>query len=122
MCYGMPSIGILCVELLKQVKQPSQIEVKLPVSDIVQNLSLLISFLEWVCPTAGNYKLCRPLSRVIRRVLDQLFEPASVEAPLENESTQQVDMLNDAWPLDDLDDLDWLNSIDWTLGQYMDFS
>ena len=122
MGYGMPSIGILCAELLKQVKHPEQVEVKLPVSETVQNLSLMIGFLDWIRPAAGNYKLCRPLSQVIRRVLDQLFEPASVEALRSKESSQQVEMSNDVWPLDNLDDLEWLNTIDWTLGQYMDFS
>jgi hypothetical protein len=122
MCYGMPSIGILCTEVLKQVKNPDEAEVKLPVSEIVQNLSLMIGFLDWIRPSAGNYKLCRPLARVIRRVLDQLFEPAAVEVPREKGSLQQVEATDDFWRLGNMDDLDWLNSIDWTSGQYIDFN
>jgi hypothetical protein len=124
MSYGMPSIGILCTALLRQVKHPEKIEVKLPVSEIVQNLSLMISFLDWIRPTAGNYKLCRPLSRVIRRVHDQLFEPTSgeVEVSSNDDGLQESRFEANAWPLDSTEDLEWLNSIDWTLGQYMDFS
>ena len=118
----MPSIGILCTELLKQVKHPEEVETKLPISEIVQNLSLMVAFLDWIKPSAGNYKLCRPLARVIRRVLDQVFEPAAVEVPREREPLQQVQMADDTWPLDNMDDLEWLNSIDWTSSQYIDFN
>lgn len=114
MCYGMPSIGILCVELLKQVKQPKNVEVKLPVSEVVQNLSMMIGFLEWVRPTAGNYKLCRRMSQVIRRVLDHVFEPQQEEKHREDQPGPAIDM----WPIHDFDDFDWLNSIDWSKGPY----
>ena len=123
MSYGMPSIGLLCTQLLKQVKHPEQAEIKLPISEIVQNLSLMISFLEWIRPTAGSYKLCQPLSKVIRRVIDQLLEPASANVDVQHDqSMPQNGFEENVWPLDGMDDLDWLNSIDWTLGQYMDFS
>jgi hypothetical protein len=46
MSYGMPCIGILCTEFLKQVKNPNESEVKLPSSEIVQNLSMIIGFLD----------------------------------------------------------------------------
>jgi hypothetical protein len=118
----MPSIGILCTELLKQMKHPDEVEIKLPISEIVQNLSLMIGFLDWIKPSAGNYKLCRPLARVIRRVLDQVFEPAAVEVPRKKENLQQIEIANAFWPSDNIDDLEWLNSIDWTSGQYIDFN
>jgi len=87
MCYGMPSMRILCTELLKQMQRPDLVEIKLTVSEIVRNLSLMIIFLDWIRPSAGNYKLCCPLAKVIRRVLDQLFEPAAaLEAPREKGS------------------------------------
>ena len=91
-------------------------------AEIVQNLSLMVAFLDWIKPTAGNYKLCRPLARVIRRVLDQVFEPAAAEVPREKESLRQVEMADDTWSLDNMDDLEWLNSIDWTSSQYIDFN
>ncbi|RFU31068.1 hypothetical protein B7463_g5296, partial [Scytalidium lignicola] len=58
MSYGMPCIGILCTEFLKQAKNPKAAEVKLPCSEIVQNLSMMIGLLDWIQPSAGNYKLC----------------------------------------------------------------
>ena len=78
MCWGVPSSGVLCVELLNQIKQPpgTEYELKLPRSEIVQNLSLLIGFLEWVRPAAGNYLLCRRMSLLIKRILDQILNPS----------------------------------------------
>lgn len=35
MSYGMPCIGILCTEFLNQIKNPKEVEVKLPCSEIV---------------------------------------------------------------------------------------
>jgi hypothetical protein len=60
MCKGIPSSGVLCVELLKQTKQPqgTQHMLRITRSEIVQNLSLLVVFLEWIKPSAGNYQLC----------------------------------------------------------------
>ncbi|CAG8975664.1 hypothetical protein HYALB_00012322 [Hymenoscyphus albidus] len=77
MSYGMPSTGILCAGLLKQTQYPSQVppSMKLPTSEVVQNLSLMMGFLEWVRPHAGSYKLCQRMAKVIRRVLDRGFEP-----------------------------------------------
>ncbi|KAL2061076.1 hypothetical protein VTL71DRAFT_9128, partial [Oculimacula yallundae] len=75
MCWGVPSSGVLCVELLKQVKAPHSTKLVLPRSEIVQNLSLLIGFLEWVKPAAGNYQLCGRMKLIIKRILDQILNP-----------------------------------------------
>ncbi|TVY46684.1 hypothetical protein LOCC1_G004116 [Lachnellula occidentalis] len=127
MCYGMPSTGILCASLLKQTQQPHSIPAaeRLPTAEVVQILSLMISFLEWVKPYAlGNYKLCGRMAKVIRRVLDQVFEPPpSQEAPRGNETAWPADdMLNWTGMVDGMNDWDWLSSIDWSRGPYMDFS
>lgn len=118
MSYGMPCIGILCTEFLKQVKNPNEVEVKLPCSEIVQNLSMMIGFLDWVRPAAGNYKLCGRMSRVIRRVLDHIFEPAPEHGI--RDTGIVLETPDGIWPVDGLDDLDWLNSIDWTRGPFGD--
>ncbi|CZR70092.1 uncharacterized protein PAC_19993 [Phialocephala subalpina] len=116
MSYGIPCIGILCTEFLKQVKNPNEVEVKLPCSEIVQNLSMIIGFLDWVRPAAGNYKLCCRMSRVIRRVLDHILEPAPEHGI--RDTGILLEMPDGIWPVDGLDDLDWLNSIDWTWGPF----
>jgi hypothetical protein len=118
MSYGMPCMGILCTEFLKQVRNPNEVEVKLPSSEIVQNLSMIIGFLDWVRPAAGNYKLCCRMSRVIRRVLDQIFEPAPEDGI--RDTGILLETPDGIWPVDGLDDLDWLNSIDWTRGPFGD--
>jgi hypothetical protein len=121
MCYGMPSAGILCTELLKQVRQPNEVDVKLPTSEVVQNLSLMIGFLEWIRPTAGNYKLCQRMSRVIRRVLDQVFAPGENQSAQNNEITPAEDTSStDFVSFDDLDDFEWLSGVDWCRCPYMD--
>ncbi len=76
MCWGVPYSGVLCVELLKQVKAPHTTTLNIPRSEIVQNLSLLIGFLEWVKPAAGNYQLCGRMKLIIKRILDQILNPA----------------------------------------------
>ncbi len=38
MCWGVPSSGVLCVELLKQTKNPQGNTLRVPRSEVVQNL------------------------------------------------------------------------------------
>lgn len=101
MCYGMPSAGILCVELLKSMKQTNKMggepeeNVRLPRSEVVQNLSLLVGFLDWVRPSAGNYRLCRRMKQIIQRILDMVLDPnpnprsVSTEAMEKRPSSEQ---------------------------------
>lgn len=126
MCYGMPSTGILCSELLKRTRHPRTDGVNFPRSEVVQNLSLLIGFLEWIKPSAGNYKLCQRMARVIKRVLDQVFDPQN-EAPNQPEEQLQAQSLpldanTSFWFPEGNDDFDWLNSIDWGKGMLMDLN
>jgi hypothetical protein len=121
MCYGMPSTGILCTELVKQVKQPNDVEVSMSTSEVVQNLSLMIGFLEWIRPTAGNYKLCRRMAQVIRRVLDQVFAPGEKENAQESEVALFQDPTSDFLSFNDLDHFEWLSSVDWGRGRYLEY-
>jgi hypothetical protein len=85
----------------------------------------MIGFLEWICPSAGNYKLCQRMAKVIKRVLDQVFQPnldVHVEEGVGGGGGAGGDAmwqgLDDAFGLgsDGLGDLDWWNSIDWSQG------
>ena len=140
MCWGVPSSGVLCVELLKQMKQPpgTQHTLKLPRSEIVQNLSLLIGFLEWVRPAAGNYQLCKRMSLLVKRILDQILNPSPPSSNPNIASTQEsvqtatgfdagaastgAPIFDPAFDLgnweDGLDNLDWLNTVDWSRGPW----
>jgi len=135
MCWGVPSSGVLCVELLRQVRNPSSRGPTLPRSEIVQNLSLLVGFLEWVRPAAGNYQLCSRMRLIIKRILDQILNPAPMEEKAgEKLGTEKVVVSEeerfdgtgfamvdgDAVFDDGLDDLDWLNNVDWSRGPWID--
>lgn len=71
MTYGVPGGGILCQELLhptfagRHSKDPS-----INRSSLVQQLSLLVGFLDWVKPSAPNGELCAHSKAIIQRVLD----------------------------------------------------
>ncbi|KAL3424538.1 cytochrome P450 [Phlyctema vagabunda] len=58
MFYGIPSSGVICVELMRQAKQPRSTHLHLPRSEVIPNLSLLVGFLDWVRPLAANSELC----------------------------------------------------------------
>lgn len=71
MAYAAPGGGILCLELLRSTFQGFHPKcTSLSRSSIVQNLSLLIGFLDWVRPSAPNGDLCADCKVVIQRVLD----------------------------------------------------
>lgn len=117
----MPSTGILCTELLRQVRHPNSYSAseRLPKSEVVQSLCFMVGFLEWIKPEAGNYKLCRHMSQVIKRVMAQVFDPSpSEEAAGEDIPMQGFE--SSVWDFDNIDDFDWLNSIDWSLGPFLD--
>lgn len=145
MCWGVPSSGVLCVELLKQMKAPpGRVHVPcVPRAEVVQNLSLLIGFLEWVRPAAGNYKLCGRMRLVIKRILTRILNPATQleSVPSSQESAQTTTTGTGPMPQmfepastmtpfdssmfagafdDSLENLDWLNEIDWSRGPWID--
>ncbi|KAH8656163.1 hypothetical protein BGZ60DRAFT_385064 [Tricladium varicosporioides] len=149
MCWGVPSSGVLCVELLKQLKQPLPSRLRIPRSEIVQNLSLLIGFLEWVKPAAGNYQLCTRMRLIIKRILDQILDPSphasQSTVPSSQESTAATELTGQTFEVnangllgqfdtavpppsafdtanyeDGLMNLDWLNSVDWSRGPWSD--
>lgn len=56
----------------------------------------------------------------MRRVLDHVLEPSQKEVAGEGGSELPFDpMLAN---FNDMNDLDWLNTIDWTQGSWMDFN
>ncbi|KUJ12384.1 uncharacterized protein LY89DRAFT_738173 [Mollisia scopiformis] len=132
MCRGIPASGVLCVELLKQTKQPQGTRMlHIPRSEVVQNLSLLIGFLEWVKPSAGNYQLCARIKHIIKKILDQILNPnqPSSAPPASQQLATEWNGFDDSMPYDPMvdvgfdngiDDLDWLNTVDWSRGPWVD--
>lgn len=108
------------MELLKQAKGQSRLQFSR--SDAIQKLTLFIGFLEWIRPTDGNYQLAGRLKNVVRKVVDHILDPPQ-------QSQQEVtenNLMN--FPLDpmlaplDASTVDWLNTIDWTQGSWMEFN
>ena len=61
-------------------------------SSIIQNLSLLIGFLDWIGPSAANGSLCANCSAVIQHVLDHtLNTTGSSSWPPEALDAMQLD-------------------------------
>ncbi|RSL87716.1 hypothetical protein CEP51_002072 [Fusarium floridanum] len=72
MAYAAPGGGILCQELLRPTFYGTHpLNSELSRSSIVQQLSLLAAFLNWVGPSAPNSIMCNDCQALIQRVLDQ---------------------------------------------------
>ncbi|KAF7547053.1 hypothetical protein G7046_g9132 [Stylonectria norvegica] len=71
MAYAAPGGGILCLELLRPTFHGTHPKSsKLTRSSIIQQLSLLVGFLDWVRPLAPNGGLCADCKAIIQGVLD----------------------------------------------------
>jgi hypothetical protein len=81
---------------------------------------MFIGFLEWVRPTDGNYMLAGRLKKVVGRILDHVLDPPQQAVTGSNVMDVPFDPMLASW--DDVDSLDWLNTIDWTQGSWMDFN
>jgi hypothetical protein len=97
--------------------------VEFSLSDAIQKLTLFIAFLEWIRPTDGNYHLAQRLRKVIRRVLDYVLESRNENTKTNNANSTEIPYDPMLTTFTEMDDLDWLNTIDWTQqGSWMDFN
>lgn len=96
-----------------------QSSVELSRPDAIQKLTLFIAFLEWIRPTDGNYALAQRLRKVVQRVLNYVLDARNETIRTPNTEIPFDPMLTS---FNDMDDLDWLNTIDWTQGSWMDFN
>ncbi|CAJ2509314.1 Uu.00g143400.m01.CDS01 [Anthostomella pinea] len=87
MAYAVPGGGILCQELLQPTplyrrrpsnssNSPTATTPTITRSAIIQKLSLLVGFLDWIKPTAPNGNLCGDAKTIIQHVLDQALSSA----------------------------------------------
>lgn len=122
--YGIPSAGVLCVELLYSIRNPYATDTtNMSRTDTIQSLVMFVALLAWVRVGDGNYVLCQKLKNVIQKILDHVLE-ALVPLPLESGNTHSIGYGNiETDHLDslgtDLSEEDWmslLNTLDWTQG------
>ncbi|KAI5465042.1 hypothetical protein BGZ63DRAFT_169041 [Mariannaea sp. PMI_226] len=110
MAYGATAGGVLCQELQNPSfygRHPQ--DHRITRSQIIQKLSLLVGFLDWVDPLAPNANLCADCKSVIELVLDQALnynpEGTGVASPLGHDFPSHLD-----FGFDLLDSFDWLTT------------
>lgn len=77
MAFGVPGGGILCQELLRPTLHNDP---RITRSSLIQKLSLLVGFLDWIKPTAPNGDLCGKCKTIIKHVLDQALNAPVYES------------------------------------------
>jgi chromatin structure-remodeling complex subunit RSC3/30 len=121
--FGLPSAGVLAIELLRQSQTPDP-NALFPRSEVIQNLSRFAADLEYVIwPHAGNYEICQQARKVLRYILDRVLSaPPAVPAAASSSSAAEIDFApmdwltsDDAstWFNQDSDFMKWVDSFDW---------
>jgi hypothetical protein len=109
MQHGAPAGGVLCLELLRPTFSGTHPqEPKLSRSSIIQQLTLLVGFLDWVPATAANGRLCLNCKNVIRRVLDH-----TLNAPPQQPAGLGVDGMDWSFEAQPEFQFDLLDTFDW---------
>ncbi|EGX94297.1 Fungal transcriptional regulatory protein [Cordyceps militaris CM01] len=104
--YGAPAAGILCQEVLgagEHSKDPN-----ISRATIIQQLSLLVGFFDWVRPSMPNAKLCANCKTIIQQVLDQSLNMSPDEAMLTFPEWDLLDQPDFSFEL--MDTFDWLRT------------
>ncbi|KID83511.1 Transcription factor, fungi [Metarhizium guizhouense ARSEF 977] len=119
MCYAAPAAGILCMELLRGrgsvATTPSRSNSTNPPitrSRLIQQLSLLVGFLDWVGPMAPNTESCSSVKKAVRHVLDQALNEGApqVTAPMDWVGDFGVGFSGD---MNDFFNFELLHTFDW---------
>lgn len=130
--YGVSSAGVLAAELSYCTRTNKSLLPWVSRSELIRNLSVLISYLEWVTrPGDGNYAACSEASNMLARILDEALDPQAVsndkqtEQPV-SEPTSHEALLepviaqnvlegtgDGTLPIDSEVFLDWFDSVDW---------
>ncbi|KAK5109875.1 hypothetical protein LTR62_006482 [Meristemomyces frigidus] len=126
--HGLPTAGVLAIELLRQEQSRQYTPDLLPRSETIQDLSVFISALGAVQPGEGNYNVCNQGRRSLRRVLDQILsphhqqsQPLSTTGPAVTDSSgggggqpPAFDEMSLYFPTaNDADFLTWLENVEW---------
>ncbi|KAK4544723.1 hypothetical protein LTR36_003972 [Oleoguttula mirabilis] len=116
--HGLPTAGVLAIELLKQEQSRQYTPDILPRSETIQDLSVFISALAAVGPGEGNFSICNQGRRALKRVLDQILSPHI--PPVASNEQPAFDEMNLFFPTgNDADFLQWLENVEWDKGNYI---
>jgi hypothetical protein len=121
-CYACPAAGVLCVELLKPDSIFHSEQSSLKRSDVIQNLSRFVGFLEWITScgcTGATSVICTSVRQAIQGVLEQVLNsPGQISggvggpqgvAPVMRDMGMPNE-LNDMFSFELLDTFDWLRA------------
>lgn len=112
--HGLPTAGVLAVELLKQEQSRQYTPEILPRSETIQDLSVFISALGAIQPGEGNYHICNQGRQSLRRVLDQILSPQLPLPVLSSGDQRSSDEMGLYFPTaNDADFLSWLENVEW---------
>ncbi|OJJ46840.1 hypothetical protein ASPZODRAFT_131731 [Penicilliopsis zonata CBS 506.65] len=118
--FGLPSAGILAIELLRQTQNPRPRpgETPFPRSEVIRNLSILASHMQYlVLPQKGNYEICQQGRKVISHILDLVLaprpDPTSLASAVPDNNLIPADWLNDEWLNDGTDFIKWIDGLNW---------
>lgn len=105
---------MLCNELLKPTLQHRSVP-GVTKSGVIQQLSLLIGFLDWIGPAAPNSALCISCKAVIQHVLDQALDGLPIDRSHHGGFDRALDFnfdigtdMGEFFNFDLLDTFDWL--------------
>ena len=102
--YAAPAVGVLCVELLKQLPNASRqiqhptvldnnsivLRYTIPRSKTIQNLTLFVGFLDWIqISEPPSSDVCSRIRQIVSRVLDELLADGGI---LENRTKPSESM------------------------------
>lgn len=114
--YGIPSASVLVSALQEQARTGQAFPPQIARSEIIRNLSVLISNLESVArPGDGNYALCKKAAKVFTRIIDNVLDQGLVrnthsDTPLDSLPAVGLD------GLDSMDVMDLFDNMDWSAG------
>lgn len=114
MAYAAPAGGVLCNELLTPTLQLKSVS-GVTKAGVIQQLSLLIGFLDWIGPEAPNSALCISCRAVIQHVLDQALNGPPIDSSEQGGFGRAPDFsfdlgtdMGEFFNFDLLDTFDWL--------------
>lgn len=125
--HGLPSAGVLAIELLKQEQSKQYTPEILPRSEIIQDISVFLGALATVGPGEGNHAICAQGHRALKRLLDKILSPdpvpqradGTLDTPLDFGGSM-IDMSGLYFPTgNDAEFLQWLGDVDWDRGSWL---